>query len=144
MKWMRQYKVLTLIASRSFGSSWMYLRIHVRMLAVVSCAANNTPMMLSRIWSSLNISPFSSLKFNRLPKKSFCTEFFSFLTLIISKRIWPIFFLAFKILNTTPPKKKKKKHLRVKLKASLLVFWQEKEGTINHAYQDWCIVWSTR
>ncbi|BAT05856.1 Os08g0473200 [Oryza sativa Japonica Group] len=44
----------TLTASRSFGESWRYLRIQVRTLAVVSCAANSTPTTLSAIWSSVS------------------------------------------------------------------------------------------
>lgn len=91
-----ELNLLTRTASKSFKLSWRYLRIHVSTLAVVSCAANRTPMMLSAIWSSLKVSPFSSLKFKRWPKKSLSVTLFSFLSIIISPRISLSFFLAFK------------------------------------------------
>lgn len=51
--------------------------------------------MLSAIWSSVIISPFSFLKFRSWPKKSFSCSLFSFLSQIISLNILLSLFLAF-------------------------------------------------
>lgn len=91
----------TFTTSRSFGLSWRYLTIHVMTLAVVSWAANSTPIMLSAIWSSLKVSPLSSLEFNRQPKRSLSSNFFSFLSQIITLRILVSLFLACRVPNKT-------------------------------------------
>lgn len=85
---------LTLTDSRSLGLSWRNLSIHVMTLAVVSWAANNTPMMLSAIWSQLNIFPDSSFEFSRFPSRSLSATFFSLLSAMISLRILLNFFRA--------------------------------------------------
>lgn len=100
----RMVKMLTdhtFTTSRSFGLSWRYLTIHVMTLAVVSWAANSTPIMLSAIWSSLKVSPLSSLEFNRQPKRSLSSNFFSFLSQIITLRILVSLFLACRVPNKT-------------------------------------------
>lgn len=88
------WKHITLTASRSFWSSFRYLIIHVKTLAVVSWAAKRTPMMLSAIWSSDKIFPPSSWKLNKWSKRSLSTSLFSFLPLMISVRIWLSLLLA--------------------------------------------------
>jgi len=52
--------------------------------------------MLSAIWSSDNTSPPSPFQFNRQLKRSLSTNFFSFLSQIISLIIFPSLFLAYK------------------------------------------------
>lgn len=51
-------------ASKTLGLSCKYLSTHVSTLAVVSWAANITPIMLSAIWESLNNSFLAP---NRIP-----------------------------------------------------------------------------
>jgi len=96
----REWKIVcacdhTLTASRSFWSSCKYLRIQVKQLAVVSCAAKRTPMMLSAICSWVSTRPFSFLKLSRWPRKSVCKALFSLLSHIISLTIVFSCFLAY-------------------------------------------------
>lgn len=84
----------TFTASRSFGLSWRYLTIHVKALAVVSWAAKRAPITLSAIWSSVKTCPLSPFEFSRQPKRSFSSNLFSFLSLIMSPRILLSLFLA--------------------------------------------------
>lgn len=108
--------ILTFTASRSFGLSWRYLTIHVITLAVVSWAANSTPIMLSMIWSTVKVCPFSSLEFNKQPKRSFSSNFLSFLSQIILLIILVSLFLAYR---ENPTKQRKREHSQMEL---LLVY----------------------
>lgn len=98
-------------SSKTLRLSCKYLRSHVRTLAVVSWAANITPIMLSAIceslslWSLLLILPLSSLlALNRAPNKPppLCSFslLFSISLFIVSVNCFLAFrFNSFKLTN---------------------------------------------